>query len=104
MLLKENLGSQVACDYLYNLSIKNYYIRKTAIDKKLKWDADDLDIPLEVTINLSKPEKNNKDVAKLLTQPQGDKYPACPLCKENEGFYGTLTHPARSNIRTICIG
>ena len=103
MSLKEKVSSQAACDYLYNLSIKNYYIRKTAIDKNLKWDADDLDIPLEVTINLSKPEKNNKDVAKLLTQPQGDKYPACPLCKENEGFYGTLTHPARSNIRTISL-
>lgn len=103
MQLKEKLGSQVACDYLYDLSIKNYYIRKTAIDKNLKWDADDLDIPLEITINLSKPEKSNKEVAKLLTQPQGEKYPACPLCKENEGFYGSATHPARSNIRTISL-
>ena len=103
MSLKEKLGPQQACDYLYNLSIKNYYIRKTAIDRNIKWDANDLDIPLEITINLSKPEKSNKDVAKLLTQPQGEKYPACPLCKENEGYYGTLTHPARSNIRTISL-
>ncbi len=103
MSLKEKVGPQSACDYLYDLSIKNYYIRKTAIDRNLKWDADELKIPLEVTINLSKPEKSNKDVAKLLTQPQGDKYPACPLCKENEGFYGSLTHPARSNIRTISL-
>lgn len=103
MLLKENLGSQVACDYLYNLSIKNYYIRKTAIDKNIKWNADELDIPLEITINLSKPEKNNKDVAKLLTAPQGDKYPACALCKENEGFYGHAKQAPRSNIRTISL-
>ena len=103
MSLKEKCGSQAACDYLYNLCIKNYYIRKTAIDKNLKWDADKLDIPFEVTINLSKPEKSNKDVAKLLTAPQGDKYPDCFLCKENEGYYGTLTHPARTNLRTISL-
>ena len=103
MSLKEKLGSQTACDYLYNLSIKNYYIRKTAIDKNVKWDADKLSIPLEITINLSKPEKNNKDIAKLLTAPKGDKYPECNLCKENEGFYGTLTHPARSNLRTVSL-
>lgn len=103
MSLKENLGSQSACEYLYNLCIKNYYIRKTAIDKNIKWDADKLDIPLEITINLSKPEKNNKDIAKLLTAPKTDKYPECMLCKENEGFYGTLTHPARTNLRTISL-
>ncbi len=103
MLLKENLGSQVACDYLYNLSIKNYYIRKTAIDKNIMWEANDIDIPLEITINLSKPEKNNKDIAKLLTAPKGDKYPSCALCKENEGFYGHATQAPRSNIRTISL-
>ncbi len=103
MLLKENLGSQVACDYLYNLSIKNYYIRKSAIDKNIKWEADELDIPLEITINLSKPEKNNKDIAKLLTAPKGDKYPACALCKENEGFYGHAEQAPRSNIRTVTV-
>ena len=103
MALKEKTGSQSACDYLYNLSIKNYYVRKTAIDKNIKWDADKLDIPLEITINLSKPEKNNKDIAKLLTAPKSDKYPECMLCKENEGFYGSLTHPARTNLRTISL-
>lgn len=103
MSLKENLGSQSACDYLYKLSIKNYYIRKTAIDKNIMWNADKLDIPLEITINLSKPEKSNKDVAKLLTAPQGDKYPACALCKENEGFYGHSAQAPRSNIRTVSI-
>ena len=69
MSLKEKRGSQTACDYLYNLCIKNYYIRKSAIDKNIKWDADKQDIPFEVTINLSKPEKNNKDIAILLSAP-----------------------------------
>ncbi len=103
MTLKENLGSGVACDYLYDLSIKNYYIRKTAIDKNIKWEANELDIPLEITINLSKPEKNNKDIAKLLTAPQGDKYPACMLCKDNEGLYGHYQQPSRANLRTITL-
>lgn len=103
MSLKEKRGSQTACDYLYNLCIKNYYVRKSAIDKNVKWDADKQDIPFEVTINLSKPEKDNKDVAKLLTAPKTEKYPECNLCKENEGFYGTLTQPARTNLRTISL-
>ena len=79
-----------------------YNIRQTAINKTVKWDALERNIPLEITINLSKPEKNNKDIAKLLTAPKnGDKYPACALCKDNEGYYGHATQPARSNIRTI---
>ena len=100
--LHENIDAQTACDYLYNLSRMNYYIRQTAINKNIKWNADELDIPLEITINLSKPEKNNKDIAKLLTMPKNsEKYPACALCKENEGFYGHAQQPARSNIRTV---
>ena len=100
--LRENINAQTACDYLYNLSIKNYYIRKTAIDKNLKWNANELKIPLEVTINLSKPEKNNKDIAKLLTAPKNtDKYPECALCIDNEGYYGHANQAPRSNIRTV---
>lgn len=100
--LHENIDAQTACDYLYNLSKMNYYVRQSAIDKNVKWNADELDIPIEITINLSKPEKNNKDIAKLLTAPKnGNKYPACALCKENEGYYGHATQPARSNIRTV---
>lgn len=102
--LMENVSAKDATSYLYNLSVKNYYVRMSAIRKNLKWDANELEIPLEITINLSKPEKNNKDIAKLLTAPKtGDKYPACALCKENEGFYGSLSHPPRSNIRTVSL-
>ena len=99
--LREKEGPQAACDYLYDISVKNGYIQKTAIAKNLKWNYTDGSRRLEITVNLSKPEKKNKDIAKLLSAPQTKKYPACLLCKENEGFGGTASHPARRNIRTI---
>ncbi len=102
MALKEE-SIEKACAYLYDLGIKNDYIKKTAIEKNLKWEYEDGNRLLEITINLSKPEKSNKDIAKLLTAPKAEKYPSCLLCKENEGFKGTLTHPARENIRTISL-
>ena len=92
-------GAQAACDYLYGLSVKSGYVQKTAIARNLKWEYDDGKSGLEITVNLSKPEKNNKDVAKLLSAPKGNKYPACALCRENEGFEGT-TAPRR-NLRTV---
>ena len=99
--IKTEKGAQAACDYLYNISVKNGYVQKTAIARNLKWEYADGNNVLEITVNLSKPEKNNKDIAKLLTAPQGKKYPACALCKENEGFEGTATRPPRRNIRTV---
>ncbi|MBQ9481159.1 MAG: UDP-glucose--hexose-1-phosphate uridylyltransferase [Clostridia bacterium] len=97
-------GPQAACDYLYDMCVKNDYVQKTAIGRNLKWEYDDGENVLEITINLSKPEKDNKEIAKLLSKPtSGEKYPACALCKENEGFGGTLTHPARSNLRTVSV-
>lgn len=101
--LKQTEGIEKACRYFYDLSVKNNYIQKTAIGRNLWWKFDDGDRYLEITVNLSKPEKNNKDIAKLLTAPKKAKYPACLLCKENEGYKGTLTHPARENIRTVSV-
>ena len=101
--IKEEEGIEKACAYFYDLSIKNNYVQKTAIGRNLKWEYQDGDKYLEITVNLSKPEKDNKEIAKLLTAPKKSKYPACFLCKENEGFQGTLTHPARENIRTISL-
>ena len=101
-MAKENKTK--ACNYLYDLSIKNWYIKKSAISKNIKWNYIDEDNQnsLEITINLSKPEKSNKDIQKLLTlKKDASKYPQCLLCYENEGYKGTLTHPARKNIRTI---
>ncbi len=101
--IKKNEGILKACEYFYNLSIKNNYVQKTAIDRNVKWTFKDGEKYLEITINLSKPEKDNKEIAKLLTAPKKLNYPKCLLCKENEGFKGTLTHPARENIRTISL-
>lgn len=103
--IKETEGIEKACKYFYDLSIKNNYIQKTAISKNMLWIYQDGDRYLEITINLSKPEKDNKEIAKLLTvkPTQKAKYPACFLCKENEGFQGSLSHPARENIRTISL-
>ena len=101
--IKETQGVEKACEYFYNLSIKNNYVQKTAIGRNLKWEYPDGDKYLEITINLSKPEKDNKEIAKLLKAPKKGKYTACLLCKENEGYKGTLTHPARENIRTISL-
>ena len=103
MQIKNEQGIEKACEYFYNLSVKNNYVQKTAISKNLKWDFIDGNRKLEITVNLSKPEKDNKDIAKLLSAPKTTKYPSCLLCKENEGFQGTLTHPARENIRTISL-
>ena len=99
--IKKEYGNQAACDYLYDISVRNGYIQKTAIAKNLKWECCDDDKTLEITINLSKPEKNNREIAKLLTAAPTKKYPKCALCKENEGFEGTATHPPRRNLRTV---
>ena len=97
----EEGGPEEACAYLYRLSVMSGYVQKTAISRNLKWTYDDKKSGLEITVNLSKPEKNNKDIAKLLKAPAGDQYPACSLCRENEGFEGSATHPPRRNLRTV---
>ncbi len=101
----QRFGDKKALDYLYNLSISNYYFQKTKVDKNIVWNTDYPSKNIEVSINLSKPEKNNKDIAKLLVKPDPSqiKYPKCLLCLENLGFAGNLNHPARENIRIIPI-
>lgn len=99
--LLEKDGDRKALDYLYDVSIKNGYFQKTKVEQNLEWDASYSDGPaLKITINLSKPEKNNKDIAKLLTKVSSD-YPKCRLCHDNLGFYGDAKHPARGTIRFI---
>lgn len=101
--IKSEQGISAACDYLYNLSVKNDYVKKTAIAKNLKWEYQDGGRTLEITVNLSKPEKDNKEIAKLLTKKVETSYPKCRLCKENEGFAGNISYPARENIRTVSL-
>ena len=99
---REKLGAQEACNYLYRISVMNDYVQKTAISRNLGWTYKDKDNVLEITINLSKPEKDNKDIAKLAKATSNtDKYPACALCKENEGYFGNYKHPPRANLRAV---
>ena len=101
---KAEEGLDAAVSWFYSLCIHNDYIQKTAISRNMEWEYRDGDNTLEITVNLSKPEKSNKEIAKLLSAPkQTEKYPACALCQENEGYEGTLTHPARGNLRTLSL-
>lgn len=89
-----------ATDYYYNLSIASNYIRKDRIDKNIIWKTETEYGGLDITVNLSKPEKDPKEIAKAKLV-KSSSYPKCLLCKENEGFFGTLNHPARQNHRII---
>ena len=86
-----------AFDGLYDLGVKNDYVKYSAIAKNKYWLAGSTRIPIEITINLSKPEKNNKLTAKLRNVSAG--YPACMLCKENVGYEGQGR--TRRNMRTV---
>lgn len=91
---------QEATDYYYALSIASNYIRKARIDKNVAWKTATEYGDLDVTINLSKPEKDPRDIAKAkLAKASG--YPKCLLCRENEGYAGRVNHPARETHRLI---
>lgn len=99
----KEVDSALALNYLYDLGIKNYYFQKTMVDKNIVWKTKYPAKNIEVSINLSKPEKNNKDIAKLLEKPKTTdiKYPKCLLCLQNLGYFGNDHHPARENIRFV---
>ena len=89
-----------ATDYYYALSIASNYIRKARIDKNIAWKTATEFGDLDVTINLSKPEKDPRDIVKAkLAKAAG--YPKCLLCRENEGYAGRVNHPARETHRLI---
>ncbi len=89
-----------ATDYFYNLSCDSDYIRRYRIEKDVKWIAPTEYGDLDITINLSKPEKDPKAIAAAKNAPQSS-YPKCMLCKECEGYAGRLNFPARQNHRVI---
>lgn len=93
-------SQQAATDYFYKLSCDSNYIRRYRIKKDLKWTADTEFGTLDITINLSKPEKDPKAIAAAKLAKQSG-YPKCLLCKENEGYAGRINHPARQNHRII---
>ena len=89
-----------ATEYFYKLSQDTDYIRRYRIKKDQKWIAPTKYGDLDITINLSKPEKDPKAIAAAKTAKQSG-YPKCLLCMENEGYAGRVNHPARQNHRVI---
>lgn len=89
-----------ATDFYYKFSSDSDYIRRYRIKKDMKWIAPTEYGDLDITINLSKPEKDPKAIAAAKTAKQSG-YPKCLLCRENEGYAGRVNHPARQNHRII---
>lgn len=94
------VSPKTATDYYYNFSCDSDYIRRYRIKKDLKWEAETEYGTLDITINLSKPEKDPKAIAAAKNAPQAG-YPKCLLCKECEGYAGRMNFPARQNHRII---
>lgn len=99
---KYMVSPKEATDYYYEFSKATNYIRKDRIAKDVKWATDTAFGPIDITINLSKPEKDPRDIAKAGSAKKSG-YPSCLLCQENEGYAGHITHPARQNHRIIPI-
>ena len=93
---------QKATDWYYTLSQDTDYIRRYRIKKDLRWKTATEYGDLDITINLSKPEKDPKAIAAAKAAPQSG-YPKCQLCPENEGYAGRMSHPARENHRIVPI-
>lgn len=93
---------EAATDYFYQLSQNSDYIRRYRIKKDRKWTVDSPYGTIDITINLSKPEKDPKAIAAAKNAKQSS-YPKCLLCMENEGYAGRMNHPARENHRIIPI-
>ena len=91
-----------ATDWYYKFSCDTDYIRRYRIKKDMRWKYASKYGELDITINLSKPEKDPKAIAAAKNAPQ-TAYPKCQLCVENEGYAGRMNHPARANHRIIPI-
>ena len=94
------VSPEMATDYYYKLSKDTDYIRRYRVCKDLKWKTASDYGEIDITVNLSKPEKDPKDIAAAKNAKQSS-YPKCLLCVENEGYAGRLNHPARQNHRII---
>ena len=89
-----------ATDWYYKFSQDTNYIRRDRIAKDMQWKAPTEYGELDITINLSKPEKDPKAIA-AARNAKASSYPKCLLCMENEGYAGRVNHPARENHRII---
>ena len=91
---------EAATDWYYRFSQATNYIRADRIAKDIQWKTPTRYGELDITINLSKPEKDPRAIAAARELPASD-YPRCQLCAENEGYAGRVNHPARQNLRVI---
>lgn len=91
---------KAATDYFYKLSCDSDYIRRYRVERDVKWVTSTEYGDLDITINLSKPEKDPKAIAAAKNAPQAG-YPKCMLCRECEGYAGRVNYPARQNHRVI---
>ena len=94
-------GNMDAAKWLYDFGWKTTYMRKPDIDKNIMWNCEGKYGKIDITINLSKPEKTPEQIAKAKLAQSG--YPKCMLCIENVGFVGNAARPARQTLRTIPI-
>ncbi len=99
---KYAVSPEEATDYYYKLSRDSDYIRRYRVCKDMKWVTKTEYGDIDITINLSKPEKDPKAIAAAKLAKQSG-YPKCQLCRENEGYAGRTNHPARENHRIIPI-
>lgn len=99
---KYEISPKEATDYYYKLSQDSDYIRRYRVKKDRKWTVDSPYGVIDITINLSKPEKDPKAIA-AAKNAKASSYPKCQLCMENEGYAGRVNHPARENHRIIPI-
>lgn len=97
---KYNISPREATDYFYKLSQDSDYIRRYRVCKDQKWKVSCEYGDIDITINLSKPEKDPKAIA-AARNAKASTYPKCLLCMENEGYAGRVNHPARENHRII---
>ena len=97
---KYDRSPKEATDWYYRFSQDTDYIRRYRICKDMRWKYDSEYGELDITVNLSKPEKDPRAVAAAKLAPQTD-YPKCQLCAENEGYAGRMNHPARQNHRIL---
>lgn len=89
-----------ATDYFYRLAVDSNYIRMDRIRNNLAWKSPTRYGQLDITINLSKPEKDPREIAAERNAPRSD-YPKCLLCSTNVGYAGRVNHPARQNLRVL---
>src|SRR5699024_9204164 len=90
-----------ATDYFYELSKNSNYIQMNRIQKNVHFKADSPYGELDITINLSKPEKDPEQIKREREMKSNVDYPKCVLCVENEGYVGRTCHPARANPHVI---